>query len=262
MLLKKLGLAALLALAVVPASAQEKTVVRLGITPGPHAQIWEFVKPVAAQKGIDLKLVEFSNYILPNEALNAGEIDANSFQHQPYLDNQVKGRGYKIVSVAKNLTFPLGVYSKKYKAWGDLPEGARLTIPNDPTNGARALLLLEKNGAIKLKSGAGPLPTVFDIAENPKKLKITEIDAAMSPRALDDVDAAAINGNYASTAGLDAAKDALLREDATGPYANILVVREADKDKPWVKTLREAYETPETKAFIEKTFHGAIVPAW
>ncbi len=262
MSLKKWGLAALFVLAAFPTAAQEKTIVRLGVTPGPHAQVWEFVKPIAAQKGIDLKITEFSNYILPNEALNSGEIDANSFQHQPYLDNQVKGRNYKIVSVARNITFPLGVYSKKFKTWAEVPDGARMTIPNDPTNGARALLLLEKNGIIKLKSSVDLLPTVFDITENKKNIKIIEIDAAMSPRALDDADVGAINGNYAATAGLDAAKDALLREDATGPYANILVVREADKDKSWVKILREAYETPETKAFIEKTFKGSIVPAW
>ena len=261
-MLKTLGLAALLALAVLPAAAQTKEVVRIGATPGPHAQILEAVKPIAAQKGLDLKIVEFSDYVVPNAALAAGELEANSFQHKPYLDNQKADRGYKIEAVAATVNFPIGVYSKKHKSFDAVPNGGTVAIPNDPTNGGRALLLLQEKGFIKLKGDVGFKPSVADITENAKRLKFVEIDAAQAPRVLDDVDAGVVNTNYATQAGLNPVKDAILREDPKGPYVNLIAVREQDKDKPWVKTLVEAYHTPEVKAFVEQKFGGAVLAGW
>jgi D-methionine transport system substrate-binding protein len=261
MSLKKLGLAALLSLAALPAVAQTQTV-RIGATPGPHAQILEAVKPIAAQKGLDLKIVEFSDYVVPNEALSSGELEANSFQHQPYLDNQKENRGYKIEAVAQTVNFPIGIYSKKHKAFDALPNGGTVAFPNDPTNGGRALLLLQDKGLLKLKDGVGFKPTILDITENKKNLKFVEIDAAQAPRVLDDVDAAVINTNYATQAGLDPVKDALTREDPKGPYVNLIVVRSEDKDKPWVKALVESYRTPEVKKFVEEKFKGAVLTSW
>ncbi|WP_414471896.1 MetQ/NlpA family ABC transporter substrate-binding protein [Microvirga sp. M2] len=261
MSLKRLGLIALLSLAVLPAAAQTQTV-RIGVTPGPHAQILEAVKPIAAKKGLDIKIIEFSDYVVPNEALASGELEANSFQHQPYLDNQKENRGYKIETAAQTVNFPIGVYSKKHKAFDALPDGARVAIPNDPTNGGRALLLLQDKGLIKLKDNVGFKPTILDITANAKNLKFTEIDAAQAPRVLDDVDAAVINTNYATQAGLDPVKDALTRENPKGPYVNIIAVRAEDKDKPWVKALVESYHSPEVKAFVEETFKGAVLTSW
>ncbi|CUA89522.1 lipoprotein, YaeC family [Chelatococcus sambhunathii] len=242
------------------ASAQAETI-KIGVTPGPHAQILEAVKPVAAKKGLDIEIIEFSDYVVPNTALDAGELQANSFQNQPYLDNQVADRGFKIESVGLTVNFPLGIYSKRHKSWDEVPDGATIAIQNDPTNGGRSLLLLQDKGVIKLKDGVGFKPTVADIVENPKKLKFLEVDAAQTPRSLDDVAAAAVNTNYAVSAGLKP-QDAILREDAKGPYVNLIAVRSADKDKPWVKTLLESYHSPEVKAFVEETFKGAVLPSW
>ncbi|ALA16988.1 MULTISPECIES: MetQ/NlpA family ABC transporter substrate-binding protein [Chelatococcus] len=242
------------------ASAQAETI-KIGVTPGPHAQILEAVKPVAAKKGLDIEIIEFSDYVVPNTALDAGELQANSFQNQPYLDNQVADRGFKIESVGLTVNFPLGIYSKKHKSWDEVPDGATIAIQNDPTNGGRSLLLLQDKGVIKLKDGVGFKPTVADIVENPKKLKFLEVDAAQTPRSLDDVAAAAVNTNYAVSAGLTP-QDAILREDAKGPYVNLIAVRSADKDKPWVKTLLESYHSPEVKTFVEETFKGAVLPSW
>jgi D-methionine transport system substrate-binding protein len=243
------------------ASANAETI-RVGVTAGPHAQILEAVKPVAAAKGLDIKIIEFSDYIVPNAALAAGDIEANSYQNQPFLDQQNKDRGYNIVPVALTVNFPLGVYSKKYKSWAEVPDGALIAIQNDPTNGGRSLLLLQDQGVIKLKDGVGFKPTVLDIIGNPKKLKFIEVDAAQTPRSLEDVGAAAINTNFAIPAGLNPKRDALLKEDPKGPYVNFIAVRAADKDKPWVKTFVDSYHSPEVKAFIESKFQGAVLPSW
>lgn len=252
------GLALLLS---VPAFAQQSQTLRIGVSPGPHAEILEKVKPIAAKKGLDIKIVEFSDYVVPNQALDAGELEANSFQHQPYLDNQVKDRGYKLVSVGLTVNFPLGIYSSKYKSWAEIPDGATVAIQNDPTNGGRSLLLLQDKGVIKLKDGVGVKPSVADITANPKKLKIIEIDAAQAPRSLADVGAASINTNYAVDAKIEPTS-AILREDPKGPYVNVIAVREADKDKPWVKTLVEAYHSPEIKAFVTERFKGNVLAGW
>lgn len=251
----------ILAFAALTGAASAETI-KVGVTPGPHAQVLEAAKAVAARKGLDIQIVEFSDYVVPNAALEAGDLQANSFQHQPYLDNQVADRKYKIVAVGNTINFPMGIYSKKVKTWDEVKSGATLAIPNDPTNGGRVLILLRDKGIIKLKDGTGFKPTLLDITENPKKLKITEVDAAQLPRTLPDVDVAGINTNYATQAGLDPVKDAILREDPKGPYANIIAVRAVDKDKPWVKTLVESYQSPEVKDFIEKTFKGSVLATW
>lgn len=243
-------------------SAASAETIKVGVTPGPHAQVLEAAKAVAAKKGLDIQIVEFSDYVVPNAALEAGDLQANSFQHQPYLDNQIADRKYKIVAVGGTINFPMGIYSKKVKTWDEVKSGATVAIPNDPTNGGRVLILLRDKGVIKLKDGVGFKPTLLDITDNPKKLKITEVDAAQLPRTLPDVDVAGINTNYASQAGLDPVKDAILREDPKGPYANIIAVRTVDKDKPWVKTLVESYQSPEVKAFIDEKFKGSVLATW
>jgi len=247
--------------ALIGAGAAHAETIKIGVTPGPHAQVLEVVKPIAAKKGLDIQITEFSDYVIPNTALDAGELQANSFQHQPFLDNQVKDRGFKIESVGATLNFPLGIYSKKHKDWKGVPDGGTIAIQNDPTNGGRTLLLLQDKGIIKLKASAGLKPSVADITDNPKKLKIVEIEAAQTPRSLDDVDAASINTNYATQAGLTL-NDAILKEDAKGPYVNIIAVRSVDKDKPWVKVLLESYHSPEVKAFVNEKFKGAVLPSW
>lgn len=252
--------AAGLALMIGVTAARAETI-KIGVTPGPHAQVLEVVKPIAAKKGLDIQITEFSDYVIPNTALDAGELQANSFQHQPFLDNQVKDRGFKIESIGTTLNFPLGIYSKKHKDWKGVPDGGTIAIQNDPTNGGRTLLLLQDKGIIKLKPGVGTKPSVADITDNPKKLKIIEIEAAQTPRSLDDVDAASINTNYATQAGLTL-NDAILKEDAKGPYVNVIAVRTADKDKPWVKILLESYHSPEVKAFVNEKFKGAVLPSW
>ncbi|WP_324132652.1 MetQ/NlpA family ABC transporter substrate-binding protein [Bosea sp. (in: a-proteobacteria)] len=245
----------------VPALAQAPQVVRIGVSPGPHAEILEKVKPLLAPKGIDLKIIEFSDYVVPNQALDAGELEANSFQNQPYLDNQVKDRGFKLVSVGLTVNFPLGIYSAKHKSWADVPDGASIAIQNDPTNGGRSLLLLQDKGVIKLKDGVGFKPGPVDIVANPKKLKFIEVEAAQTPRTLADVAAAAINTNYAVDAKIEPTS-AILREDPKGPYVNVIAVRAADKDKPWVKTLVETYQSPEIKAFVAERFKGNVLAGW
>ena len=236
--------------------------IKVGVTGGPHAQIMDVVKTVAAKNGLNIKVIEFSDYVQPNAALAGGDLDANSYQHDPYLQAQVKDRGYKLIRIADTVTYPMGIYSKKVKTWDEVKLGATLAIPNDPTNGGRVLILLRDKGIIKLKDGVGFKLTLLDITANPKKLKITEVDAAQLPRTLPDVDVAGINTNYATQAGLDPVKDAILREDPKGPYANIIAVRAVDKDKPWVKTLVESYQSPEVKAFIDEKFKGSVLATW
>ena len=208
-MLKFLATAAIAALISVPALAED---IKIGVTPGEHAQIMEKVKEVAAKKGLNIEILEFSDYVVPNQALADGDLNANSFQHQPYLDNQIADRGFDLVSVGKTITTPMGVYSKKVKTLGELADGATVAIPNDPTNGGRALLVLAKEGLIKVNPDAGLKATAADITENPKNIQIAELDAAQLPRSLDDVDAAVINTNYAMEAGLHPKTDAIAIE--------------------------------------------------
>jgi len=253
--------AALLLGAAALAHAQDKPL-KVGVTAGPHAQILEAVKKVAEKDGLKIQIVEFNDYVQPNAALAAGDLDANSYQHQPYLDSTVKDRGYKLVSIAQTVNFPMGIYSKKVKSLAELQSGARIAIPNDPTNGGRVLLLLQDKGLIKLKPEAGLKATPLDIIDNPKKLKIIELDAAQLPRALDEVDAAGVNTNYALSAGLQPSRDAIALEAAKSPYVNVIVVRAQDKDNPAYKKLVKAYQSPEVKQFIATQFKGSVITAW
>ena len=241
-----------------PLLAQDKPI-KVGVTSGPHAQILEQVKKVAEKDGLKIQIVEFSDYVQPNAALAAGDLDANSYQHKPYLDQQVKDRGYKLVSAGYTVNYPIGLYSKKVKNLAELKEGAKFGIPNDPTNGGRVLLVLQDKGLIKLRPEAGLKATPLDVIDNPKKLKFVELDAAQLARSLDDLDAAAINTNFALSAGLNPAKDAIAQESAKSPYVNVIVVREQDKDKPWVAKLVKAYHSEEIREYIQTEFKGAVL---
>jgi D-methionine transport system substrate-binding protein len=240
------------------AQAQDKPL-KVGVTGGPHAQIFEQVRKIAEKDGLKIQIVEFSDYVQPNAALAAGDLDANSYQHKPYLDQQIKDRGYKFAPVGYTVNFPIGIYSKKVKSLKDLKEGARVGIPNDPTNGGRVLLVFQDQGLIKLKAGAGLKATPLDVVENPKKIKFVEVDAAQLPRTLDDLDASAVNTNYALSAGLNPGKDAIAQESAKSPYVNLIAVREQDKDKPWVAKLVKAYQSEEVRKFIQTEFKGAVL---
>ncbi len=259
--MKTILLAASLALAFTAGAARAETI-KVGVTPGEHAQIMEKVKEIAAPKGLDIEILEFSDYVVPNQALADGDLNANSFQHQPYLDNQIADRGFDIVSVGLTITTPMGVYSSKVKSLDELKDGATIAIPNDPTNGGRALLVLASKGLIKVNPDAGLKVTPADVTENPKNIEFAELDAAQLPRSLADVDAAVINTNYALEAGLHPKKDAIAIESEKSPYANVIAVRAADKDAPWVRTLVESYHDDRVKAFIIDTFKGALIPSW
>jgi len=260
--MRKFSLAALtsaLALAAGMAAAEE---IKVGVSPGEHGEIMEEVAKVAKDKGLTIDIVEFTDYVVPNQVLADGDLQANSFQHQPYLDNQIKDRGFALVSIAKTITTPMGVYSQKLKSLDELPEGAGVAIPNDPTNGGRALLLLQDKGIVTLAEDTGLTPSPLDVTGNPKNLKFLELDAAQLPRALADTDIAVINTNYALDAGLNPNEDAIAMEKPDSPYANIIVVRQGDEDAPWARQLVEAYHDPAVKQFIEEKYQGAIIPAW
>lgn len=235
---------------------------RIGVTAGPHAQVMEKVREIAARDGLVLRIVEFQDYIQPNAALAAGDLDANSYQHQPFLDQQVRDRRLPLVALGKTLIFPMGIYSKKHRRVADIPQGGRVAIPNDPTNGGRALVLLANNGAFTLREGADFRATVADIAANPRRLRIVELEAAQLPRALDEVEAATINTNFAIPAGLNPVRDAIALESAESPYANLIAVRQQDANAPWARRLLAAYQNQEVKDFVAATFQGAVVPAF
>jgi D-methionine transport system substrate-binding protein len=258
-MLRLTTLTSVLALAATSLMAEE---IKVGVTPGPHAQIMEEVAKVAAPMGLDIDVVEFSDYVIPNTALVDGDIQANSFQHEPYLDNQMKDRGFELSVVGTTITTPMGIYSDKIKDIADLADGANVAIPNDPTNGGRALLLLQDLGIITLTEGSGLVPSPLDIQDNPKGLKFLELDAAQLPRTLADVDIAIINTNYATSAGLSPKDDSIAIEKPDSPYVNIIVVRKGDEDLPWVKTLVDAYHSDAVKTFIEQSYDGAVITSW
>lgn len=235
---------------------------KVGTLSGPHAEVLEQVKKVAAKKGLDIQIVEFNDYVAPNEALSTGEIDANMYQHRPFLNNHIKDRGYKLTALGNTVLFPMGVYSKKIKNVSEIKDNMKLAIPNDPSNGARALEILAKAKLITLNKKSGAKATVQDITANPHHLKIEELDAAMIPRMLPDLDFAVINNSYATKAGLVPTKDAFILEGPDSPYANILAVRTADKDKPSSKLLLECVQSPEVKQFITDHFKGSAIAAW
>lgn len=232
---------------------------RVGVTAGPHAIIMEFVKKEAIKQGLSIKVVEFNDFILPNAALDHGDIAANSYQHKLFLEDQIKSRGYKLTVVAPSVVMPLGVYAFSLKSLDDLKQGATVLIPNDPTNGGRALLLLQKLGLLKLKDT--PLPSLLDILENPKQLVIKELDAPTLPRAMVDADIAVINTDWLFVAGLDPAK-ALAREDKNSPYANVIVVQTNNENDKDVKKFVSIYQSEPVRKFIETEFKGAVIPAF
>lgn len=256
-------LAAWLVMIAVSATAAAQDHIKVGVSGGDGELIWAKVKEVAKRRGLDVDVVVFNDYLLPNAALDAGDLDANAFQHKPFLENQVKTRGYKIVAIADTIVEPIGLYSLKVKSVAGLPDGASIGIPNDPSNGGRGLLLLQQQGLIKLRDGVGILPSVRDVVANPKKLKFRELDAAQLPRSLPDLDAAIINTNYALQAKLHPGKDAIAIETRTNnPYGNIIAVRARDRDKPVFKTLVAAYQSDEIRQFILTQFDGAILPVF
>jgi len=248
--------------AVAAFSAHAAETITVAASPVPHAEILEFVKPVLAKEGVDLKVKVFTDYVQPNVQVAEKRLDANFFQHQPYLDEFNKAKGTNLVSVAGVHLEPLGAYSSKLKKLDELPAGATVVIPNDATNGGRALLLLDKAGVISLKDKSNILSTVKDITTNTKNLKFRELEAATIPRVLTQVDLALINTNYALEAKLAPSKDALVIEGSDSPYVNILVARPDNKDSDAMKKLVAALHSPEVKAFITEKYKGAVLPAF
>ncbi|MEW2703960.1 MetQ/NlpA family ABC transporter substrate-binding protein [Streptomyces koyangensis] len=235
----------------------------VGATPTPAGEILEYVKKnLAKDAGLDLDIKEFTDYVLPNTALQEGTLDANLYQHKPYLDEFNQSKGTELVALYEVYLPPTGVYSEKVKDIADLRKGATVAVPNDVTNEGRALNLLAEEGLIELKKGAGADASPSDIAKNPKNVTIKELDPAQLPRSLSDVDAAAINNNFALDAGLDPRKDAILLEKSEdNPYNNVLAVKKGNENDPRVKKLAELLTSPEVKKFIEDTYKGSVIPA-
>jgi D-methionine transport system substrate-binding protein len=243
-------------------AAEKKVTLKVGATAVPHAEILNQIKPSLAKEGVDLQIIEFSDYVKPNLSLNDKELDANFFQHEPYLNKFVSERKLNLVSAGKVHIEPMGIYSKKIKDLKAVNNGAKIAIPNDPTNGGRALAILESAKLLKLKSGVGVNATVGDIVGNDKKLQIVEIEAALLPRSMDDVDLSVINSNFAMEAKLNPVKDSLFTEPKESPYANIVAVRKGDEKRPEIQKLLKALQSPGVKKFIEEKYKGAVVPAF
>ena len=235
---------------------------KVGATPVPHAEILNLIKPDLAAVGIDLKVIEFTDYVQPNLALAEGELDGNYFQHIPYLETFCEDHRLDLTYITKVHIEPMGGYSQKLKDIDQLKKGARIAIPNDPVNGGRALLLLERQGLIKLDPGAGITATIFDITANPNNIQFSELEAAQLPRVLPDVDLAVINTNYALEAGLVPMTDALFIEDSESPYVNILAVRKADIERGDLAKLSEALLSDKVRDYILEQYEGAVVPAF
>ncbi|MEZ1318177.1 MetQ/NlpA family ABC transporter substrate-binding protein [Pseudomonas fluorescens] len=242
------------------AQAGEKLVV--AATPIPHAEILELIKPTLAKEGVDLEIKVFTDYVQPNVQVAEKRLDANYFQTKPYLDSFNKGKGTNLETVIGVHVEPFGGYSSKYKSLSELPNGAVIALPNEGSNSGRALILLQKAGLIELKDPSNALSTPKDIAKNPHNFKFKELESALLPRVLKEVDLDLINTNYALEAGLNPAKDALVIEGADSPYVNFLVARPDNKDSAAIQKLAKALTSPEVKAFIEKKYSGAVLPAF
>jgi D-methionine transport system substrate-binding protein len=245
--------------------SSHETVLKVGAVPIPHAQILNYVKPILAKEGVDLQVVEFNDYVQPNRALAAGQLDANYFQHVPYLEQYNKKNGTHLVPTVMVHFEPLGLYPGKSKSLKNIPDGATVAVPNDTTNEGRALLLLADNGLIKLKDPKSLAETPQDITANPHHLHIQELDAAAIPRVVKDVNYAVINGNYALQAGYKVS-DALAAEKANSvaakTYANVVVVRDGEQNNPAIVKLDKALNSPKVKQFIENHYHGSVVPVF
>jgi len=241
--------------------AESQNTLTVGATPVPHAQLLALIRDDLAAQGITLKIVEYSDYVQPNSALIAGDLDANFFQHIPYLETNAEWSS-RLVSAFGVHVEPFGLYSRRYNNIAALPNGATIAIPNDPTNGGRALLLLQANGLITLRDGVGLTATPRDIASNPKNFRFQELEAAQLPRALQDVDAATINGNYALEAGLNPVRDSLIIEGAESPYVNIVVVQRGNENSPNIIALRNALLSQKVKDYINRNYNGGVSPVF
>lgn len=240
----------------------EDVTVKIGVSPAPHAAFAEVAKEKLNEVGIDLEIVEYTDYITPNLALAQGDVDINFFQHTPYLESFAKERGLDLEVLGGVHIEPMAVFSGEYQSLQDLPDGAEIYFPNDPTNGGRALLLLEKQGIITLKENAGLEATEQDIAENPKNLVFTPLEAAMIPTVYKDVAAAVINGNYALEHDLNPVTDSIAIEDQDSPYVNILAVRKGEASNETYQKVLKAFQSDEIKELIEKEYQGAVIPAY
>ena len=237
-------------------------VIKLGTMSGPHGEIAQKAAEVAKRMGVTVKVIEFSDYLHVNEALAAGDLDANAFQHTPYLNKLSAKRGYKFTALGKTVIFPLGVYSQKIRDKKDIPAKGLVTIPVDPSNCGRALQILHQNGIIKLRDGVGSNGSVIDIVGNPLKLRFREVESALLARSLPDVAFSVINGSWAVKSGLVPKRDAFILEGEDSDFANVLVVRTAEKDRPEFKILLKAYQSPEVKDYVLKTYKGSVMPAF
>ena len=239
--------------------------IRVGVAAGPELLLAQKAKDVAYQRyKLKVELVPFTDYILPNVALSQGDLDANVYQHKPFLDKQVEQRGYKFSIIGKTFVFPIAAYSHKIKAIAELKEGGKIAIPNDPTNEGRALLLFQQYHLIRLKDGVGILPKLTDITVNEKKLKFIELEAPQMTRVLDDpqVVISVINNNFASQINLNPAHDGLMVEDSNSPYVNLVVTRQKDKDNPKLKLFTQAYESDEVAHIADSIFKGGAIKGW
>ena len=266
---KKIALILVIALAVAllagcGGSKKEAVKIKVGATPVPHAEVLEVAKELLAKEGYELEIVVYTDYVQPNLAVDGGELDANYFQHTPYLNSFNAENGTKVVSAGLIHYEPFGIFPGKAASIDALPDGAKISIPNDATNGARALLLLQQVGIITLKDGVGVEATKYDIVDNPKNVELVEMEAAQLPLSREDVDLAVINGNYALDAGLNPTTDALAIEDASGDaaqyYANLVGVKEGNENTDAIKALVKALQSQEVKDFINSTYSGAVVP--
>jgi len=267
---RRAALAALIASAVTlvgltaptPSFAEDKKAIKVGIISGEDEDVWRVVVAKATEKGLTIETVVFNDYTQPNEALERGEIDANAFQHKPYLDNQIKTQGYHIVPVGYTGVWPIGLYSKKYTKVADLPEGAVIGLPNDPSNEGRALRVLQNEGVLKLKDGTGILATTVDIAENPKKVVIKELDAGIVGRSVEDLDAAVVNTDWALKSGLGPENRIAQEPVADNPYRNFIAVKAGNENEAWVKTLVASYQNEAVKAEFDKVYKGTGISAY
>ncbi|NME06447.1 MetQ/NlpA family ABC transporter substrate-binding protein [Psychrobacillus sp. BL-248-WT-3] len=234
----------------------------VGVTSGPHEQVTEVVAEIAARDGLEIEIKAFSDFILPNTALDEGSLDANSYQTLPFLDSFNENNDTELVPVAETILLPMGVYSEKYSSFDELPDGATFGLPNDPTQGARALDILEVNGFIKVKEGKKGNASIHDIEENPKNLEFVELEAAQIVKQLSEVDAAAINSNYALEAGINPGEESILLESADSPYVNHIVVRKENENDPVIQKFIKAYHSDEVREFIEEEFQGSALAGW
>lgn len=255
--------AAIIGAALTGCGEEKSKELKLGAIAGPEAQIAQEAAKVAKEKyGLTVKVVEFSDYATPNVALNDGSIDLNAFQHKPYLDQQIKDRGFKLVAVGNTFVYPIAGFSKKIKNISELKDGAQIAVPNDPSNLGRSLLLLAKQGLITLKDGAGLNSTKLDIASNPRNFNIVELDAAQLTHALDDADIAIINNTYAGQANLQVGRDSLFVESKESPFVNLIVARENNKDDEAVKTFVKAFQDDAVYKKAVELFQGGVVKGW